>query len=183
MLTLERSLFLERLRREEAQEFSKLAAVLSIFVNTELQVLAESLVEFVEVVLVLRNLGEEVHALLNNVLANDLQDLVLLEGFTGDVERQVLGVDNALDEVEVLRDKVLTVIHNENAADVKLDVVAFLLGLEEIEGRPEEINQKSAFNTNERYLPFGNVQDGLEFELTLNGEVLDSEVLLPVIGE
>ena len=107
----------------------------------------------------------------------------MLEGFTGDVQRQVLRVDNALDEVEVLRDKVLTVIHNENAADVKLDVVAFLLCFEEIEGRTKELNQESRNNTDGCYLPFGNVQDGLELKLTLNREVLDSKVLLPVVGE
>jgi len=39
--------------------------------DTKLQVLAERLIELVEVVLVLRNLGEEVHALLNNVLADN----------------------------------------------------------------------------------------------------------------
>ena len=62
--------------------------------DTELDVLAEGLVELVEVVLVLSDLGEEVHALLNDVLADDLQDLVLLQGLTRDVEGKVLGVDN-----------------------------------------------------------------------------------------
>lgn len=28
-----------------------------------------------------------------------------------------------------------------------------------------------------------NEEDGLEFQLTLNGEVLDSKVILPVIGQ
>jgi hypothetical protein len=102
-------------------------------VDTKLQVLAESFVELVEVVLVLRDLGKQVHALLDDVLADDLKNLVLLEGFTRDVKRQVLGVDNTLDEVEVLRDEVLTVVHDENAANVEFNVVALLLGLEEIE--------------------------------------------------
>jgi hypothetical protein len=47
---------------------------------------------------------------------------------------QILRVDDTLDEVEVLGDEVLTVVHDEDTADVKLDVVALLLGLEEIEG-------------------------------------------------
>lgn len=31
--------------------------------------------------------------------------------------------------------------------------------------------------------PLGNVKDSLELELTLNGEVLDGKVVLPVVGE
>ena len=101
--------------------------------DTELNVLAERLVELVEVVLVLRNLAEEVHALLDKVLADDLEDLVLLERLTRNVERKILGVDDTLDEVEVLGDEVLAVVHDEDTADIELDVVALLLRLEEIE--------------------------------------------------
>ena len=32
-------------------------------------------------------------------------------------------------------------------------------------------------------IPLGNVEDGLELELTLDGEVLDGGVVLPMIGE
>ena len=32
-------------------------------------------------------------------------------------------------------------------------------------------------------IPLGNVEDGLELELTLDGEVLDGEVVLAVVGE
>ena len=39
----------------------------------------------------------------------------------------------ALDEIEVLRYEVLTVIHNEDVMDIKLDVVMLLLRLEEVE--------------------------------------------------
>lgn len=34
-----------------------------------------------------------------------------------------------------------------------------------------------------RDLPFGNVKNRLELELTLNGEVLDSEMFLPIVGQ
>ena len=44
-----------------------------------------------------------------------------------------------LDEVEVLGDEVLAVVHDEDAANVELDVVPLLLGLEEIERRTEEL--------------------------------------------
>ena len=38
-----------------------------------------------------------------------------------------------LDEIEILRYEVLAVIHNEDAMDVKLDVVMLLLRLKEVE--------------------------------------------------
>jgi hypothetical protein len=61
-------------------------------------VLAERLVELLVVLLVLRQLAEHLQALLHDVLADHLQDLVLLQHLAADVERQVLRVDNALDE-------------------------------------------------------------------------------------
>ena len=97
-------MLLRRLHREEAQELGKLAAVLGILVNTKLQVLAECLLEFLEVVLVLRNLTEEVHAVLDDVLADDF---VLLECFAGGVEGEIFGIDNAFDEVKVFRNNLL----------------------------------------------------------------------------
>ncbi len=68
--------------------------------NTELDVLAERFVKLGEVILVFSNLAE-VHGLLDQVLANDLEDLVLLKGLTGDVEREILGVDDSFHEVKV----------------------------------------------------------------------------------
>jgi hypothetical protein len=51
-------LLLWGLRREETEELGKFAAVLGIFVDTELEVLSEGLVELPEVILVLSNLAE-----------------------------------------------------------------------------------------------------------------------------
>ena len=99
--------------------------VLGALVDTELQVLAKRLVELLEVAFVVINLLEQVHALLETVLVDDLEDLN---------ERRVLRVDDTLDEVEVLGDEVLTVVHDEDAADVELDIVALLLGFEKVEG-------------------------------------------------
>jgi hypothetical protein len=131
--TLERNLLIKRLGRIEAKEFRELAAVLGILVDTELEVLAEGLVELAKVVLVLRNLSDKIKSLLHDVLADDLQDLVLLKGFTGDIERKILRVNDTLHKVEVLGNEILAVIHNEDTADIELDVVALLLGFEEIE--------------------------------------------------
>ena len=132
--TLERDGLVDGLGREEAQELSELAAVLSILVNTELEVLAKCLVELLEVLLVLGNLLEQIHALLDDVLTNDLQNLVLLKHLLRNVERQVLGIDDTLNKVEILGNEILTVVHDEDTVNVKLDVVVFLLRLEEIEG-------------------------------------------------
>ena len=101
--------------------------------NTKFQVLAKGFIELIKVVLVLRNLAEKVHTLLDDVLADDLEDLVLLQSLTRNVEREIFGVDDALDEVEVLRNEVLAVVHDEDTADIEFDVVALLLGFEKIE--------------------------------------------------
>ncbi len=58
--TLERSQFIQRSGRIEAQVFGEFAAVLRVFMNTEFNVLAERLVELVEVLLIFRDLAEKV---------------------------------------------------------------------------------------------------------------------------
>jgi hypothetical protein len=83
-----------RLGRVEAKELGELRAVVGVFVDTELDVLAKGLVELLEVVLVLGNLAKQVHALLDDILADDLEDLVLLEGLTRNVQRKILGVND-----------------------------------------------------------------------------------------
>lgn len=150
----------------ESQELGELGSVGGILVDTELQVLAESLVELVEGVLVFSNLGDHLKGLLDNVLPDDLQDLVLLKSLTRNVERKVLRVNDTLDEVEVLGDEVLAVVHDEDSSNVELDVVPLLLGLKEVER-----------------CSLGDEQDSLELELTLNREVLDSKVVFPVVAQ
>ena len=66
--------------------------------DTELDVLAESAVELVELLLVLGDLVEELEGLLDDVLLDDLHDLVLLKSLTRQVEWEILRVDNTLDE-------------------------------------------------------------------------------------
>merc|ERR1712144_202283 len=100
--------------------------------DAELQVLPELLIELLVVVPLLRDLGHHLDALLHQVLLDHAEDLVLLQGLARDVERQVLRVDDTLHEAEPLRDQLVAVIHDEDAADVELDVVALLLALEEV---------------------------------------------------
>ena len=170
----------------EAQELGELAAILGVFVNTKLDILSESLVELVEVVFVFGDLGEEIHAFLDDVLTDDLENLVLLERLARNVERQVLGVDDALDEVEVLRDEVFTIIHDEDAANVEHDIVAFLLRLEEVEGstmRPKDELTSLQETGNTLNSPFGDEENRLELKLTLDGEVFDGEMVFPVVRQ
>ena len=87
LLTLQASQLFSRLRRMEPEEFCELAAILRTLMNPQLDVLAESFVELVEIVLVLRNLLEQVEALLDDILADDLENLVLLQRLSRDVER------------------------------------------------------------------------------------------------
>lgn len=165
-IVLERSHLVARLGGVVTEEVGKLLAVLGVFVDTELEVLGEGFVELVKVLLVFSDFSEHFKALLDEVLADNLQNLVLLEHLTRNVERQVLRVDDTLHEVEPFRDQFVAVIHNEDTADVQLDVIALLLGLEQVEGST-----------------LGDKEDSAEFKLTFNGKVLDSQVVLPVVGE
>ena len=134
--------------------------------DAELEVLAELFVEFLEVLSVLADFLEELKTLLGDVLLNDLQDLVVLEILSADVEREVLGVDDTSNEAEVLGDQFLAVVHDEDSPDVELDVVFLLLGLKHVEGSA-----------------FGDEDDGFELESSFDGELLDGEMVLPVVGQ
>ena len=79
---------------------------------------------------------------------DDTQDLVLRECLTGGVQWQVHRVANTLGRVQPLWQKLIAVIHNEEAANMQLDVVAHLLGLEEIKwgtARHEEPGTSSSW--------------------------------------
>merc|ERR1711968_292578 len=162
----ERRGLVARLGGVVAQELGDLAAVVAVLMDPKLEVLPERLVELVEVVLVLGDLGEHLQALLDDVLLDDLKDLVLLKHLAGNVEGEVLRVHDPLHEPQPLRDDVLAVVHDEDAAHVELDVVGLLLVVEHVEGRA-----------------LGHEEDALELELALHREVLDREMVLPVVGE
>jgi len=134
-----------------SEEISNLGSVSCVFVDTELEVLGELFVELLVVLVVLGAFLEEFHPLLDDVLLDDLEDLVLLQEFSGDVEWEIFRVNNTLDEAQVFRDKFITVVHDEDSSDVELDVVLLLLGFEQIE--------RSSL---------GDEEDSSEFELTFN---------------
>eukprot|EP00438_Fugacium_kawagutii_P005795 Skav203224 [mRNA] locus=scaffold2292:243446:246351:- [translate_table: standard] len=134
--------------------------------HPKLQALAEGLVEFLVVILLLCNLCKHLQALLDQVLLDHSQDLVLLQGLARDVQRKILRIHNSLHEVQPFWHKLLAVIHDEHAANVELDVVSFLFGLKKIEGRPARHKKQ-----------------GTELKLTLHAEMLHCKVILPVVGQ
>jgi hypothetical protein len=165
-VVLEGDQFFTGLGSVVSEEFSKLVSVGGVFVDSELEVLGELFVELLVVFVVFSNFLEEFDALLDDVLLDDLEDLVLLKEFSGNVQRKIFGINNTLNERKVFRDKFITVVHDENSSDVELDVVLLLLGFEEIE--------RSSL---------GDEEDSSEFKLTFNGEVLNSEMVFPIVGK
>ena len=103
-----------------------------------------------------------------------------MKSLTGNVEGEIFRVDDTLDEIEVFGNKVLAIVHDEDTADIEFNVIALLLGLEEIE-RCAAKKMSSRSGSQVDPLPFGNEEDSLELELTLDREVLNSEVVFPVI--
>jgi hypothetical protein len=67
--------------------------------------------------------------------ASHLENLVLLEHLTRDVQGQILTVNNTLDKVQVIGNKLLTVVHDEHTAHIQLNVVSLLLGVKHIKLR------------------------------------------------
>lgn len=80
----------------ESEELGNLGSVGGVLVDTELEVLGEGRVELVKVLLVLGNLRKELKSLLDEVLLDDLEDLVLLESLTRNVEGKVLRLGKML---------------------------------------------------------------------------------------
>jgi len=111
----------------ETQELRNLSSVGGVLMDAELQALAKLLIELLVVVLLLGDLCEHLKALLHQVLLDHTQDLVLLQGLTGDVQGKILRVHYALDEVQPLWHQLLTIIHDEYSPHVELDVVPLLL--------------------------------------------------------
>ena len=64
--------------------------------------------------------------------ANAGEYAILLQDLAADVQRKVFAVDDAADEAQVLRQKLLGVVHDEDALHVELDA-GLVVGLVEIE--------------------------------------------------
>jgi len=156
--------FFTRLGRVVSEEIGELGSVGGIFVDTELKILTELFVELLIVFSILGDFSNKFNTLLGNILLYNLQDLIVLKEFSADVKGKIFRINNTLDESKIFGNQLLTIVHDENSSNVQLDVVLFLLGFEEIEGGS-----------------LGNKEDALEFQLTFNGELLNSQVLFPIV--
>ena len=105
-----------------------------ILVDAKFDVLAELLVGLLVAALNFRGLPEKFHVLLDDVLAGDLEDPVLLEHLKRDVQRRIFRVNDSLGEVEVVGDEFLAVVHNEDTMDLQLEVALSLLVIDHDEG-------------------------------------------------
>ena len=117
-----------------------------VLVDAELDVLGKLFVELLVGVLVFGQLIKKLHALFDEIFPNDFQNFILLEHLTGDVQREVLGVDDAPDEVQVLGDQLFAVVHDEDTTYVKFNVILLLFVFEQIKRGS-----------------FGNEKEGTEF--------------------
>lgn len=90
------------------------------------EIFAELLVELFVVVLVFADVVEQLHTLLDEILSDHLQDFALLQRLARDVQRQILRVNDTLDEAEVLGDQLFAVVHDEHPSHIQLYVVALL---------------------------------------------------------
>eukprot|EP01137_Pigoraptor_chileana_P031203 Opistho-2@18675 len=82
-------------------------------------------------VLLVGDLLDHFKGLANKLLANDLEELVLLQGLTGHVQREIVRVDNAGHKVEVLGEHLLKLVRDEHTADIHLDVRCCLVVVHE----------------------------------------------------
>ena len=130
-------------RAGEAQQRQEFLAVARILGDAFLQHGAELLPEgLVLRRLVLRQSCEHVEDALGEAALDGLDLLILLQQLARNVERQVGGVDHALDESQVQRQKLLGVVHDEDALDVELKA-ARGIALHEVERRARGDEQQA----------------------------------------
>ena len=79
--------------------------------------------------------------LLFEVGGDDLQLSRVLQHLAADVQAQVLRVDHAADEAEVLRQQVGAVFHDEHAGGIKLQTGLIVAGVEVVRGLCRDIQQ------------------------------------------
>ena len=112
------------MRRGEAQQFSDSFHVRSIFRRTFFQhqakLFPEGLVFFR---IVLRQFFQHLQRTFGQGVAQVTGDGAVLKNFTGDVQRQIVGVYQATHKAQVVRHELLGVVHDEDALHVQLQAV------------------------------------------------------------
>jgi hypothetical protein len=90
-------------------------------------------VEFLVIFSIFNQFSDHIDTSLGDVLLDDLQDFIVLQELSGNVQGKIFRIDNSLNEVKIFWDQILAVIHNEDSSDVQFNVVLFLFGFEHIE--------------------------------------------------
>ena len=117
----------------KAQQFGDLFAVGVILGRALFEHVTELAPELgVLLGIVFRQLGEHGQNALGASLAQGGGHLVVLQDFTADVERQIVGVQHPFYEAQVGRHKLLGIVHDEDALHIELQTV-LLLAVVEVE--------------------------------------------------
>ena len=130
-----------RVGRLVAQQRRDLVLVVEVLGNPGLEDRAELPVE--GLVFFRLHFRQEIQDLLDQVLLDVPDEGILLEDLAADVQIEVRGIDDALDEGQVPGHEFLAVLHDEDPLGVELNPVFLLLG-EEIEGGLRGDVQKGA---------------------------------------
>ena len=128
-------------RVEEQQVLEQLFVGAVIRIDAVFQLQAEVLKEFlVFLPLVCQHRLELALNLFLQPGGDQFQLPVVLEHLTGDVQRQVLRIDKPLDKAEIVRQQFGALLHNQDAAGVKLQALLIVFGIEIIRhpGRDKE---------------------------------------------
>ena len=176
------------LRGLESKKLGEAHAVARVFDDPELDRLAERLPELFILRLVLRRrvifafglgivifriaaffreLANHVERLANELLLDRLQARVLLESFARHVQGERVRVDDALDEAQILGQQLVELVRDEDTADVQLERARAAVVVVVV------VRRRS----------FGDVENGLEFDVALRLEVRVRERLFRVLGE
>ena len=79
--------------------------------------------------LVLLHLEQLALDLLLDALRDSLQMTVVLQHLTGDVERQISGIDHAVYKAKVVGQQIRTLVHDQHAVGVQLQTLLIILGV------------------------------------------------------
>jgi len=111
-------------------EIGELAHVLRILVNTKLVVVAERFKERREVVSEIKAMHISTIFLgkTSKIRWSRPSESTILATILDDNKKKAESTRRTLHEVEVLRNEILAVIHDEDATNIQLDVVPLLLG-------------------------------------------------------
>mmetsp|Transcript_25524 Transcript_25524/g.54467 ORF Transcript_25524/g.54467 Transcript_25524/m.54467 type:complete len:382 (-) Transcript_25524:911-2056(-) len=159
-VVLQAGVFLTRAGTEESQVFRQFFSVLVVFDNSYLQILSEVVPEH-DVVgtligFVFGNITDHVQGFAHETLIDDGKNLGLLQDFTTDIQRKIVGIDDSLDELQPTGHQVLERIVDKDTLDVQPDVARVFV--EHVLGQLKGEHAR-------------NVQNGLALDLSLQHEM------------